>query len=375
MATGSCLGTIKSFNPQKGWGFIECEQTKQIYGQDVFLLKADLHGFGVSKGDQVTFTVKQSPKGIQAADVKVLVSPESQLFYGEVKAYNPQKGFGFISGPASEQLFGKDVFVMKSELSGAGALIGPGTQVQFKAKMGERGPVATEVQVLLAPALQAPTWPVPWPASIAPWLGAGCGGPAAAAALLGQPALAPFAAQLGGSWAAGAVLPGAVKAPSENEVFFGVLKKVNAEKGWGHITSEAMQKIYGKDIFVLRSSFETVQVYPGQQVCFSVSQGPKGPHATNIRPFNAVAADTVFTGVVKSFNDTKGWGFIESPMAKAVFMTDIFLHKKDLGGVVPRPGDQLQFKVDVAGGRAAAKNVIAASAGRQGIAVPHPGLA
>lgn len=124
MATGAFWGSIKSFNPTKGWGFIECGQTKQIYGQDVFLLKSDLCGLSVKRGDAVCFNVKQSPKGVQATDVQVFGgggggacgAPEGQMCLGEVKSYNMQKGFGFITCPAYEHIFGKDVFVSSKDL-------------------------------------------------------------------------------------------------------------------------------------------------------------------------------------------------------------------------------------------------------------------
>ena len=67
-----CLHCSK---PAQGWGFIECEETQKQFNSDVFLLKNDLNGFGVAKGDQVTFSVTQSEKGARATDVKVRLFP------------------------------------------------------------------------------------------------------------------------------------------------------------------------------------------------------------------------------------------------------------------------------------------------------------
>ena len=58
-------GKVRSFNPHKGWGFIECDSTS-----DVFFLKKDLQGFGVSVGDEVSFQVTQNEKGARATDIK-----------------------------------------------------------------------------------------------------------------------------------------------------------------------------------------------------------------------------------------------------------------------------------------------------------------
>merc|ERR1719487_2004086 len=107
------------------------------------------------------------------------------------------------------------------------------------------------------------------------------------------------------------------KDPDENSTFFGTMKTINAEKGWGHIECEALKKLYGKDMFVMKSNLEGNQVTVGQEVQFNVAQGPKGPHAVNIRPFSGqLAAGQTFAGTVKSFNEGKGWGFIESDTAR-----------------------------------------------------------
>lgn len=83
----------------------------RIFGSDVFLLKDELHGFCVSKGDRVTFCVGQRPTGVHALDVKVLMSGgiENQSLFGEVaRSFDLVKGFGFISSEATEKLLGKD---------------------------------------------------------------------------------------------------------------------------------------------------------------------------------------------------------------------------------------------------------------------------
>lgn len=55
------------------------------------------------------------------------------------------------------------------------------------------------------------------------------------------------------------------------------------------------------------------------------------------------------TGVVKSFNDTKGWGFIVHEE------TDVFLHVKDCTDGRPQVGDTLSFDIEEDGVRAGQK--------------------
>jgi len=63
-------GTVKWFNDQKGFGFIQ-----QDNGPDVFVHHSAIiaEGFkSLKEGDRVTFEIKQGQKGPAAANVKVV---------------------------------------------------------------------------------------------------------------------------------------------------------------------------------------------------------------------------------------------------------------------------------------------------------------
>jgi len=60
-------GTVKWFNGEKGFGFIERED-----GPDVFVHYSAIQGEGyrnLDEGQRVEFTIEQGPKGLQAASV------------------------------------------------------------------------------------------------------------------------------------------------------------------------------------------------------------------------------------------------------------------------------------------------------------------
>lgn len=61
-------GKVKWFNDQKGFGFIEVPN-----GRDVFVHHTGIEGSGfksLSEGEQVVFEVEQGPKGPQAVKVR-----------------------------------------------------------------------------------------------------------------------------------------------------------------------------------------------------------------------------------------------------------------------------------------------------------------
>ncbi|MEE9167266.1 MAG: cold-shock protein [Candidatus Neomarinimicrobiota bacterium] len=63
-------GTVKWFNPKKGFGFISRED-----GDDVFVHFTSIDGSGyrtLEEGEQVEFEVASSDKGLEAREVKRL---------------------------------------------------------------------------------------------------------------------------------------------------------------------------------------------------------------------------------------------------------------------------------------------------------------
>ena len=64
------VGTVKWFNADKGYGFLAREG-----GADVFVHYSAITAEGfrsLTEGQKVEFTIEQGPKGLQAANVRIM---------------------------------------------------------------------------------------------------------------------------------------------------------------------------------------------------------------------------------------------------------------------------------------------------------------
>jgi cold shock protein len=73
------LGTVKSFNHQKGWGFIQPDEG----GADIFVHAKALNGLVIHTGQRVGCNTTMAKKGLRAVSVIVLLgdgkSDQSQV--------------------------------------------------------------------------------------------------------------------------------------------------------------------------------------------------------------------------------------------------------------------------------------------------------
>jgi len=294
MSARTYIGTVKSWNPEKGWGHIDCPETHALYGKDMFLLRGRLVGVdSVNKGAQVQFTVQDGAKGPEAATVQLLtpmnlgLTPASGSAYeasaafgsfgqvgpstaeiastyiGTVKSFNSEKGWGHIECSSTHAIFGKDVFLMRNQIVG-GMNVTQGTQVSFSYIQGSRGPEAVNVKIISGNE----------------------GGDAADFAdnsfalmramggMFDQQSLQQMQQSLGQQ--------SSVVGMGSTQSFTGVVKSFDEGKGWGHIMCDATRAVYQKDMFFMRSALQGQMVTTGDTVQFTIIMGIKGPEASSI---------------------------------------------------------------------------------------------
>jgi cold shock protein len=168
--TGPALdGTVKWFNPEKGFGFVELADGSgdvflhiavlQAAGHDTVEPNAKLSvqvGAG-QKGRQVTAVLsldattaseaqREPRQPSRASSFQARPDPATAISVdGTVKWYNPDKGFGFVSCSDGE----KDVFVHASVLERAGMRgLDEGTRVSMKVVKTQKGREALSLTIL-----------------------------------------------------------------------------------------------------------------------------------------------------------------------------------------------------------------------------------
>ena len=146
---------VKWFNPEKGYGFLEPVNGEE---QDVFMHFSVLDAAGfrrVEEGDDIDCDVTVGGHGRQVIRIWGIkfaprqpklshaflgirgVDPETlEEVKGEIKWFNPLKGFGFICPEDS----GRDIFLHASVLRSLGLeSIEPGVRVRAKVSASDRG--------------------------------------------------------------------------------------------------------------------------------------------------------------------------------------------------------------------------------------------
>jgi len=175
----------------------------------------------------------------------------NQVFFGTIKSYNAEKGWGHIECMQTQAVYGKDMFVLKSALQDCPE-VAPGDYVAFSVTMGKKGPEATSVR------------------------SAGQGG--------------------------------------MDTVYAGTIKQFTEEKGYGFISCQETRDIFGKDIFIHRNVLDGYVPVVGETVHFGLQISKEGrPEATQMQ-FNQAGVSDGYGATNNGYGATTFGGAPRAPL-------------------------------------------------------------
>mmetsp|Transcript_96805 Transcript_96805/g.177327 ORF Transcript_96805/g.177327 Transcript_96805/m.177327 type:complete len:190 (+) Transcript_96805:67-636(+) len=132
------VGTVKSYDPAKGWGFID------FNGKDIFVLRHEFKGRVPETGETVNFVITNTEKGPQATKIRLADPTDDSYFFGEVKSFAHNTGYGFITCDAIQ---GQDIFASAKAFP-VPDIVEKGAYCKFKIEIGEKGPIAQKIYML-----------------------------------------------------------------------------------------------------------------------------------------------------------------------------------------------------------------------------------
>jgi|UniRef100_A0A7S4D3A3 cold shock CspA family protein len=289
-------GTLKSFKIGK-YGFVYTAS-----GEEALFLPAECPlAADIEVGQPVQFFTKDSDRGKRAYCVR------RPCNFGNLKSYNPTK-FGFITTAEGDEalFYPQDVVT--------GHTLQPGDSVEFDVKVGQRGKQALNVAKLGAVVVtrnRPAPMNLPFPAPIMP-------------------------AQVGASLFSGQPPFFSAPQPQKPQLLGkqrGLVKSFNTTKGYGFVVLSSGEEALVNAVNIV----DGVALQQNDVVDFDLQVTPKGKRAINVTkslsalpnqpqaqsfantgplavvPATAsapVGGGTRETGTVKSYNPTKGYGFI-----------------------------------------------------------------
>jgi len=278
---GTFNGIVKSFNPQKGFGFI---QSTGIEG-DIFFMKTDVQAAAqvTLEGRPVTFEFKTGLDGRSRATCVRVLPLGGEATVGVIKSFSERNGYGFISVPALT----RDVHFKHCDIP-------PAYQGLDRAGLVGKS-VSFQVQSLNDGKLKA------------------------------------LQLEFVGGQDMPVVPRLAVSAPAPDQLR-GFVKSYDAAHGTGTLQAPGVADD------VQFSGTMGLPLAVNQEVSFSLQWMPDGTaQARNVTMGVAPLGDAAtqlyngaeLTGTVKLFNAEKGYGFINVSSAQG---TDLYFQRKDLIG-------------------------------------------
>jgi cold shock CspA family protein len=254
---GRYVGLIKAFLPEKQFGFIECPELFEAYGQNTWVCAQQLKDFQPGQHVEFTMTLNRNGKP-QAQDLgevgdangiikRARKNGEAGVRYsGTLKELSTELGCGIIDCPDLLAVYGCDTLVHPAQVGN----FQPGQAIEFTMSTNTDGghPWAIEL---------AEKRPIEKPLDTPPWL-----------------------------------------QPQDGKQYIGTIKQYEPGKGFGFIDCPVLRQQYNRDTWVHHAQMRDFKV--GDQVSFQMALNQVGhPQGINLQ--------AVTTG--HSFGFSSGFGF------------------------------------------------------------------
>mmetsp|Transcript_140731 Transcript_140731/g.262641 ORF Transcript_140731/g.262641 Transcript_140731/m.262641 type:complete len:592 (+) Transcript_140731:112-1887(+) len=379
-------GIVSKYFVLKDFGYITCEDIKAACGRDVYVHKRVLTTSKATKGSKVKFTIHLNNQGLPQAQGPMTVlgiNPPAD-YSGSIKSFSANTGYGFVASEKIFTEFGRDAYLPLAKATGYAV----GQDVFFNVGADQQGrPIVSEMWPAFGAGGEAgkgagkvvggkagkaapprdPNWSPPaafarppqrpqHPQSPAP--GASGKGPRPAGTYVRQESRV---AVNGGGPKPPATRPPPQAAQAEGEItdaasaaerlmkaktYEGVITKfeMRASRGW--IECDEIREALGGDCYVHQNVMAASGAFVGARVQFKVHLNAKGqPQAQAPLTILDGEAPSGYVGVIKSYAEASGYGFVACDETFQEFQRDVFLRKDKAQGFVV--GEEVIFNYEV----------------------------
>lgn len=267
-------GRVKSVNLEKGFGFIECAELQQVFGNDVFVHAKQIGQFQV--GTMVSFAVVLN-KDMKPQAYDIVEASVQEAWSGGGAGWGSDKGMGKMGGDKGMGKMSMMAQMMQAKgmgpnkgMSMMGAMMGKG-KGKAKGACGACGGCGGCGGCGAYSACGA------CGQSEGDFTGWGNGNNSSSSAMSPMGAMSAMGAMKGGGFFGG-------KGPivvAELGTLCGTIKSFNAEKGYGFIHCPTLLQVGYNDVFLHHQQIGDFEV--GNEVSFSCFLNPKGqPQAKDL---------------------------------------------------------------------------------------------
>eukprot|EP00397_Hematodinium_sp_SG-2012_P034076 GEMP01036499.1.p1 GENE.GEMP01036499.1~~GEMP01036499.1.p1 ORF type:complete len:506 (-),score=127.02 GEMP01036499.1:436-1953(-) len=130
-------------------------------------------------------------------------------------------------------------------------------------------------------------------------------------------------------------------APERLTVYKGTVKNIS-ERGFCFVSCPAVTAKFRRDVYFDAEEIERGGLLEGKEVDFVLRRNERNQPTGKVVPANGI-----FCGVLKTYSEEKGFGFIACDEAKRLFDMDVWVHGKEVTACGADVGTEMQFYIQL----------------------------